>query len=523
MTAAAWPQNYLTDAGYEVQNWAGALTVTSGTAAVVTDDVDTDSGATKSLKATYNGAAASQSRMPVSAAIPASKGPFSISIRVKAPSTNAAPCPIEFRLYNTGLTSFLSFYHSVANDGEWHTIVATIDGLTASGFTLFTDAVGHIQVREDRSGARGLPNLNIGEYFLIGPITVNKLSRPKLMFTIDDGVDIVTNFSGYPTGAPASGGNFRDIFTYYAKPATCYVIPSVVDTVGYATLSSLLSAQTAGWSIAAHSQPSYEGNIGNGFHGLRTLGTFGYGPFSVSAVDTVQDTMTITSHPFSYSRVVFSATSAPGGVTLNTAYWLRSVDANTVSLHPSYNAAVLNTGKIDITSSGSGVTCRWQDAVQNNSLMRSTVSVDMAACRALGFTAWQHYALPQGGSDREVIDALIGLGLKSVRGVGTGYPAPYGISRISPVPDYYTDEFNLLGYSFDLASLGSAGTISAINTGLRNGASMSVYCHGISSTIATYLDAVLAHAVRLEQQGLLDVVNIEDWYLGLTQPALVAA
>ena len=112
-TFASQPQDYLIRSGSVIQNWSGSLTVTSGTAAVVTDDVDSDSGATKSLKATSNGSNASQSRMPLSTALPAALGPFTIMVRVKAPASNANPSPIEIRLYDSGLTKYLLFFHTV--------------------------------------------------------------------------------------------------------------------------------------------------------------------------------------------------------------------------------------------------------------------------------------------------------------------------------------------------------------------------------------------------------------------------
>ena len=523
MTAAAWPQDYVIADGVSVQDWAGTLTVNQGTVAVVTDDVDSAFGATKSLKNTSNGANAAQARMPLSTSVVAAVGPNSVLLRVKAPTSNANPSPIEIRLYDAALAKYLFFYHTVPNNGRWNSIVISVGNMGSSSFVVGTDAIGHIQVREDRSGGRGLPNMQAGEYFLTGPVIVNRRSRPKMMFSIDDGRPITTDFAGY-AGSPASGGNYRDIFDFYGVAATCYVIPDVFGTAGYGTLSEHLAAQADGWSIGTHSLVNEGGNVGNALHGLRTLGTFGYGPYTVSSVDTGTDVLTVTSHPFADgSLLTFSGDALPGGLSSGQSYFARSVSANDISLHPSYAAALANSGKVDITSAGSNVTCRWYNSAPNNTLIMSTLRADAEAIRALGFTGWQHYALPQGGSDREVIDAISSVGkFASVRGVGTGFPLPFGIGKISPIPDWYINDPKLIGYAFDLAALGAAGTIAQINNAVQYGASVGCYMHAITSTVAADLDAVLAHAVRLQKMGLIDIVTVEDWYRGLTQPALVA-
>lgn len=70
------------------------------------------------------------------------------------------------------------------------------------------------------------------------------------------------------------------------------------------------------------------------------------------------DNVTWTGHgkltgdgPFQFTN---SGGALPAGIVALTNYWVRFVDANTVTLHPSRAASLANTGKIDITTTGTG-------------------------------------------------------------------------------------------------------------------------------------------------------------------------
>lgn len=80
--------------------------------------------------------------------------------------------------------------------------------------------------------------------------------------------------------------------------------------------------------------------------------------FTNAEVNTGTDGITITSHGIATGTQarVSKATGAtmPTGLTEGTAYYVRSVDANTISLHPTAADATGNTNKVDITAAGSG-------------------------------------------------------------------------------------------------------------------------------------------------------------------------
>jgi hypothetical protein len=88
-----------------------------------------------------------------------------------------------------------------------------------------------------------------------------------------------------------------------------------------------------------------------------TLGDFITPVRTISAVDTSADTVTATNHKLTTGSAVrpTSTGSMIGGLTANDLYFVRAVTANSLSFHLTYAAAVAGTGKIDLTTAGSGV------------------------------------------------------------------------------------------------------------------------------------------------------------------------
>lgn len=85
------------------------------------------------------------------------------------------------------------------------------------------------------------------------------------------------------------------------------------------------------------------------------IGTQHNKTFTASAAT---DNLTCTAHGFSTGAEVdvaqWDGGVLPAPLVGNTSYWARSVDANTISLHPTEGDATANTNKIDLTTAGSG-------------------------------------------------------------------------------------------------------------------------------------------------------------------------
>ena len=78
---------------------------------------------------------------------------------------------------------------------------------------------------------------------------------------------------------------------------------------------------------------------------------------TVSAAD---DTI-VVSDVTTGSRIVLTGTTAPGGLSFGTIYYVERKDASDIYLHETYTSAVrgVASGRIDITSAGSGVNVHW--------------------------------------------------------------------------------------------------------------------------------------------------------------------
>jgi hypothetical protein len=83
----------------------------------------------------------------------------------------------------------------------------------------------------------------------------------------------------------------------------------------------------------------------------------GYVTSVITAVDTLNDHVTVTAHPYTTeARAKLRALGGdvPAGLNETDFVFLRSVDVNTLSFHPTAADATANTNKIDITDTGSG-------------------------------------------------------------------------------------------------------------------------------------------------------------------------
>jgi hypothetical protein len=78
---------------------------------------------------------------------------------------------------------------------------------------------------------------------------------------------------------------------------------------------------------------------------------------TVSAVDTGADELTVTAHGFQTCQGVI-ASAAEAGLSLNTIYYARYIDANTVSLHTTQKGAVNDTGQVNITALGGSLSLK---------------------------------------------------------------------------------------------------------------------------------------------------------------------
>jgi flagellar hook-associated protein 2 len=96
---------------------------------------------------------------------------------------------------------------------------------------------------------------------------------------------------------------------------------------------------------------------GTGIAGLTVKPSKGNGASQLSSIDTSTEIVTTQSaHGYKTGEAitVFTPSTAPGGLTAGSTYYVRSTGSNTFTLHPSESDATGNTNISNITSSGSG-------------------------------------------------------------------------------------------------------------------------------------------------------------------------
>ena len=77
---------------------------------------------------------------------------------------------------------------------------------------------------------------------------------------------------------------------------------------------------------------------------------------TVTAINTGTNVLTSTGHGLSTETlVIMNAATAPAGTTNNKVYYVRAVDANTLTLHLTPANATANTNAVDITDAGTSV------------------------------------------------------------------------------------------------------------------------------------------------------------------------
>lgn len=98
-------------------------------------------------------------------------------------------------------------------------------------------------------------------------------------------------------------------------------------------------------------------------------------------VSTLNDTVTLTAHPFNSVAAILVSSSGtlPAPLVVSTVYWLKSIDANTIALYTQESDAQADLNRINLTTTGVGN--HTFDAGQR---IRSSLNVDYVERRATG-------------------------------------------------------------------------------------------------------------------------------------------
>lgn len=108
---------------------------------------------------------------------------------------------------------------------------------------------------------------------------------------------------------------------------------------------------------------------------------------TVSSVNTGTDRLTVTSHGRTNGDkcAVTSTTSLPGGISANTLYYIKSIDANTIELYTDSGL----TSLVDITSSGSGtIRLRLANGDPARIYTTTTQTINDGSSQTVQYTSW---------------------------------------------------------------------------------------------------------------------------------------
>lgn len=135
----------------------------------------------------------------------------------------------------------------------------------------------------------------------------------------------------------------------------------------------------------------------------------------------------------------------------------------------------------------------------------------------------------QGSTGQDIRDLLAGAGCKVAR--LAAYIQGQTLKSAFLQFGFQSDKLLQVPIGLSLESTISLATAKAvIDSTCKFGGTLFVMAHVFSAGAPTGLEwqqsdatALMAYAKAKQAQGLVDNVSVEDWYLGLTQPALVAA
>jgi len=77
---------------------------------------------------------------------------------------------------------------------------------------------------------------------------------------------------------------------------------------------------------------------------------------TVSSINTTTDVLTVTNHNLNTGDIIYiqSLGTIPAGLSAFTRYFIRKLSSNTISLYEAFEGSKIDSGRIDITSAGSG-------------------------------------------------------------------------------------------------------------------------------------------------------------------------
>lgn len=452
--------------------------------------------------------------------------------------------PIKILFASTAWTVFGTAQLAVRADGVWRYYVCPMTAFTATGGWVASNNIVEIRIREG-DGTNGRTPLAVGESFYLGPIRKNPRGRAVGMIRFDDNhktlysTPVAVNAFTGDSGVSVAAGSYTclDLVEAFGFKANAYVLTDFIGELGFETEAGLRVLQdTYGWDIAfqAKSNP-----IGVANSGVRMLGPLGYNMVpigGVASVDVAANTITcLAAHgvlavgnvngnvqPF---PVEFIGTDLPAPLVTGTKYYLSAISTTVFKVHTTAMGSVTAADVVDLTSAGIAANfgVRYWGSANDYTAILAEFQGGQSAMQAMGFKAYEHYALNQGAWDIYTEQAAIETGFK------TAWTIANKAYRVAP----FDIAFNIPGNS-TVSTFGSNGATPAswmnIPTAVQTDGSPTAadarayvralaayglvggnYHHGLTTANAAVLLAYLDELKVQSDRGLLDVMTITEF------------
>lgn len=528
--------------GRQVATWS-AFSATTGTASLVSDLPPVPDNAPFSVRLVRNAtASAGECSAALAAYSPLSGTAYpSVGIWVKNPTTRLLDFRVRF--WNAGFTRSVSYGGSIRPGLGWQFMTLSPKATVAGNWIIGTDQINAVRV-EQPSGSNVGPNGEwvAGDELLFGPVYADIKGRARFLLTFDDVPATVIRPYPLSASAPVSGRSAKQMLDYYGFKGSIFVVPDLMDRVAtMVTTAEVQALVDAGWTLGAHSDTHPIDAVGAG---LRLLGPYGYNrsralraanateaatALDCRVVSTNSATGTFTtenSHLMSTGGklVFYDPLQLPTGCTLGVTYYFINTGATTFKLATTAGNANSGTA-ISLPANWAGsAEWRWPGSAPDHTAIKADLRAGNDKLTLKGFKGHTRYlALPQGGWDHYVRQAVQELGYTYTRGVastaanartlhvgpadGYGGNATGGTSSSTP--------FWAMGWpeQSDALTSDQGATLlqlqAYVDECIANGYTGANYHHSVSDS-PDVLDGLLAYLRTKVDAGQIEVVTLEE-------------
>lgn len=302
----------------------------------------------------------------------------------------------------------------------------------------------------------------------------------------------------------------------------------------YCTLAQLVALDTSKDTVAFVTDISREGMVRWNGSDLSTRTVVQ--SLTSTSINSTTDVITKAAHLLSTGAGIVPST-AVNGLSLNTVYWVRKIDADTFTLHPTVEDAIGNTNKVDLTGTTNFTLKQLRDPLQDIYIIKTGGQLDGSGGAWYRPTGSYNYGIGRSTIHRLNDKLFIGKGATGWMGDHSGTTAGVGAGSwvydeqgpgSSFAMDYLLVNAQLASVAGPTAGLAPIGVFGAGRNedAAANGMTMggAFLCSGHSTSGASvgygaYIEAIKRPGAQTTMQGIeLDITNLNSTPLAFVNP-----